>query len=277
MNAPGISPYAATSNTCASSSVATTAPISTRIVERVPVEREARRPHDDPPEDRVGDARPARPRPRTFWSAMTSAHSAPSSGHDRIACDEPAGDDVRRADRRAGRSPRRCRCASGPRAGPGTSASGRGRSGRAPHSRDADPVRGRRVARPPRTRAGGAPSRARRTGRRPRTAGTRAGRTGPRRRPGTSVRRLRGARRQVVAARRPRGARGRRDRRASPARGRGWAPGPSNDSMRALRRAGHVDDQRAAANADEAPRQDGERRDARVRRRAWPRRCPGTS
>ena len=30
-NAPGISPYAATSNTCASSSVATTAPISPRM------------------------------------------------------------------------------------------------------------------------------------------------------------------------------------------------------------------------------------------------------
>ena len=98
MNAPGISPYAATSNTCGEQLGRDDRPDQPEDHQRVPVERQARRPQDDPSEDRVGDRTPAR-RPRaTFWIAMTATHSAPSSRPGEHRLDQAAGDDVRRPD-----------------------------------------------------------------------------------------------------------------------------------------------------------------------------------
>ena len=102
--APAIGPCAATSNTWARSSVATTAPMSSRmsIAWRVSVSR--RRPDDDAPPDREHDGDEHDDRDDVLHRRDRHPQGAVERDlEDRL--DEAAGDDVRRADREQDEAP----------------------------------------------------------------------------------------------------------------------------------------------------------------------------
>ena len=226
--------------------------------ERVAVEREALGLRHQAPPVGPGDRRRGRSRRRRSASRVTAdpQRAVERDRDDRL--DQAAGDDVGRADREQHEAPEDPGVQQPGRAGRGTSASGRSRSGACPTGARPGGRSGSRCG-PPRTPAGGAPSPGRRTPRRPRTAGTPGRRRGRPRRPGTP---------QPLAGS-PAGRSAR-----PPARAAAWSNGPdsvssawsssgtttSNDSRAPARRARHVDDQAAAADADEAARQRRERR-----------------